>query len=219
MERTSTGLNRLSKIALIVIALCSLVRASQQSVTQAKAGNCDRRIGPHWEESLKQFDPNNHVLNTILVKISTARIHLTEFSLRLPSLLFGVLYLIAAYRISRRWFGQGRMFLAVLGLLTLNPLILDAMSEARGYGMSLACWMWAVDLVTAGGSMNAAGVLIGLSVAGSLAFLAPAVALIAACIGRRKLEYMPHLSFLVAFLVLLLPLNHAERDLITSGAT
>src|SRR5262249_17140777 len=30
---------------------------------------------------------------------------------------------------------------------------------------------------------------------------------------------MPHLSFLVAFLVLLLPLNHAERDLITSGAT
>jgi len=219
MERTSTGFNRLSKIALIAIALWSLVRASTQSVTPGEAWNYDRHIGPHWEESLKQFDPNNHVLNTILVKISTARIHLTEFSLRLPSLLFGVLYLIAAYRLSRRWFGQGRMFLAVLGLLTLNPLILDAMSEARGYGMSLACWMWALDLVTAGGSMNAAGVLIGLSVAGSLAFLAPAVALIVACIGRRKLEYMPHLSFLVAFLVLLLPLNHAERDLITSGAT
>ena len=219
MERTSTGLSKLAKLGLIAIALWSLVRASTQSVTPAEAWNYDRHIGPEWQQSLAQFDPNNHVLNTIMVKISTARIHLTEFSLRLPSLLFGVLYLIAAYRISRRWFGEGRLFLAVLGLLTLNPLILDAMSEARGYGMSLACWMWALDLVTAGGSMNVAGALLGLSVAGSLAFLAPSIALMFACIGRRKLEYMPVLAFLVAFLLLLLPLNHAERDVITTGAT
>src|SRR5262249_13016919 len=153
----------------IVIFAWSVFRAATQSVTPGEAWNYDRFIGPHWNESLGQFDTNNHILNTILVRISTARIHLTEFSLRMPSLLFGALYLWAAYRISRRWFGSGRMFLAVLGILSLNPLILDAMSEARGYGMALSCWMWTLELVASGGSMAMAGVLLGLSVSGSLA--------------------------------------------------
>jgi hypothetical protein len=137
----------------------------------------------------------------------------------MPSLLFGALYLWAAYRISRRWFGEGRMFLAVLGLLTLNPLILDAISEARGYGMALACWMWAIELVASGGSMEWAGVLLGLSVSASLSFLAPAAALILVAAGRRKLGYMPHLAALTAFVLLVLPLNHAGMDVITTGAT
>ena len=48
---------------------------------------------------------------------------------------------------ARRWFGDGLMFLVVTGLLTLNPVVVDAMSEARGYGMALACWMWALELI------------------------------------------------------------------------
>ena len=39
------------------------------------------------------------------------------------------------------------MFLTVIGLLTLNPLVVDALSEARGYGMAMACWMWALELI------------------------------------------------------------------------
>lgn len=219
MERTSTGLTRIAKIGLVAIFVWSVLRAVTQSVTPGEAWNYDRFIGPHWQESLTRFDTNNHILNTILVRVSTARIHLTELSLRLPSLLFGVLYLLAAYRISRRWFGEQKMFLAVLGLLTLNPLILDAMSEARGYGMALACWMWAVELVVSGGSMEIAGVLLGLSVAGSLAFLAPATALILVARGRRKWGYMPQLAVLTAFVFLVLPLNHAEKEILTQGAS
>jgi hypothetical protein len=202
-----------------VIFAWSVFRAATESVTPGEAWNYDRFIGPHWNESLAQFDTNNHILNTILVRISTARIHLTEFSLRMPSLLFGALYLWAAYRISRRWFGSGRMFLAVLGILVLNPLILDAMSEARGYGMALACWMWALELVASGGSMAMAGVLLGLSASGSLAFLAPAAALMLVARGRRKWEYMPQLAILTAFMLLILPLNHAEKDILSQGAT
>jgi hypothetical protein len=219
MERTSTELTKLARAGLVTVFAWSVLRAVTQSVTPGEAWNYDRFIGPHWQEALSQYDSNNHILNTILVRISTARIHLTELSLRLPSLLFGALYLLAAYRISRRWFGEGRMFLAVLGLLVLNPIILDSMSEARGYGMALACWMWAVELVAGGGSMAAAGVLLGLSVSSSLAFLAPATALILVAAARRKLGYMPHLAVLTAFMLLLLPLNHAGMDLVTQGAT
>jgi hypothetical protein len=219
MERTSTGLIRLAKLGLVLVFVWGLLRAVTQSVTPGEALNYDRFIGPHWNESLAQYDVNNRFLNTLLVRISTARIHLTEFSMRLPSLLFGALYMWAAYRISRRWFGGGRMFLAVLGLLVLNPLIMDAMSEASGYGMALTCWMWAVELVSSGGSLSIAGVLLGLSVSASFAFLAPAVALILLVASRRKLGYMPHLAFLTAFILLVLPLNHAEKDLINQGAT
>jgi hypothetical protein len=209
----------LARYGLVALFAWNVFRAVTQSVTPGEACNYDRFIGPHWQESLAQFDANNHFLNTLLVRISTARLHLTELSMRLPSLLFGALYLWVAYRISHRWFGKGRMFLAVLGLLVLNPLILDAMSEARGYGMALTCWMWALELVAGGGSVAVAGVLLGLSVSATLAFLAPATALVLVAKGRRSLGYMPHLALLTAFVLLVLPLNHAEMDIVTQGAT
>jgi hypothetical protein len=220
MERTSTGLNKLARIGLVAVFVWNVIRAVTQSVTPGEAVNYDRFIGPHWQESLSHYDSNNHFLNTLLVRISTARIHLTELSLRLPSLLFGALYLWAAYRIARRWFGEGRVFLAVLGLLVLNPFVLDAMSEARGYGMALACLMWAIELAASGGSTAWAGVLLGLSVAASLSFLAPATALILVlALSRQKLGYMPHVALLTMFVLLVLPLNHAEIDTIRDGAT
>src|ERR1051326_9175038 len=108
MERISTGSIRIARIGLIAVFAWSVFRAVTQSVSVGEAWNYDRYIGPHWRESLAQYESNNHFLNTLLVRISTARIHLTEFSLRMPSLLFGALYLWAAYRLARRWFGEGR---------------------------------------------------------------------------------------------------------------
>ena len=92
-------------------------------------------------------------------------------------------YLWVVFRMARRWFGDGLPFLAVIGLLTLNPLVVDALSEARGYGMALACWMWALELILesvqsfSAAKLNLAAMCLGLSVAASLAFAAPAVCL------------------------------------------
>ena len=226
MERTSTTSINLARAGLFGLFAWGVVRAVTQSVTAGEAWNYNRYIGPEWRESLSRFDCNNHVLNTLLVRISTWRIHLTEFSLRLPSLLFGTLLMVVAYRIARRWFGSGAMFLAVLGLLVLNPLVVDAMSEARGYGMGLAAWMWAFELVTREGDGERSkgalpGVLLGLSVGASLAFLPPAVALIIVAVLRRSpsFRYVPHLAFLTAFVLLVLPVNHAEISVLAEGAT
>jgi hypothetical protein len=43
------------------------------------------------------------------------------------------------------------------------------------------------------------------------------VALILVARGRRKWGYMPQLALLTAFVFLLLPVNHAERDTLTQG--
>ena len=232
MEPTSTASIRFARWFLAALVAINLYRAMTQSVTPGEAWNYHRFIGVTWTESLAHFDVNNHVLNTLLVRISTARFHLTELSLRLPSLLAGVFYLWVVFRLARR-FGAGLPFLAVLGLLTLNPLVVDALSEARGYGMALACWMWALELILesvesfSAQKLNLAAMCLGLSVAASLAFAAPACALLAVTLvwmsGAPESKgwrlALPQVAFLTAFVLLAIPLNHAEWKTLAVGAT
>lgn len=233
MEPNSTASIKIARWYLTAIVALNLYRAMTQSVTPGEAWNFDRFIGPAWNEALSRYDVNNHVLNTLLVRISTARFHLTELSLRLPSLLAGLMYLWVAFRLSRRWFGDGLAFLAVLGLLTLNPVVIDALSEARGYGMAMAGWMWALALMLESSQafsppkLRAASLLLALSSTASLAFLAPACALLLVCLvwlrgvpeaAGRRLSLVP-IFVLTLFVVLVIPLNHAEWKTLGVGAT
>ena len=130
MEPTSSASIKAARWFLAALLAVSVFRAMTQSVTPARPGITTGFIAPAWAEALSRFDVNNHVLNTLLVRISTARFHLTELSLRLPSLLAGVLYLWVVFRLARRWFGEGAAFLAVVGLLTLNPMVVDALERS-----------------------------------------------------------------------------------------
>ena len=218
----------LARWLLGLLVLISVVRAMTQPVTPEEAWNYDRYIGSTWKEAFSRFDVNNHVLNTLLVRTSTARIHLTELSLRLPSLLAGILYLLAVYRLARRWFGDGAVFLAVVCLLACNPLVVDGLSEARGYGMALSAWTWALCLILeavqqfSGRKLNLAGMCLGLSVAASLAFAAPACALLlisALWFGAEgRQNRMAQIAFLTLFVLLVIPLNHAEWATLGVGA-
>src|ERR1019366_9571243 len=182
----------------------------------------------------------NHVLNTLLVRLSTSQFHLTELSLRLPSLLAGVFYLWVVFRMARRWFGDGPQCLAVVGLLTLNPVVVDALSEARGYGMALACWMWALELLLESvesfspQKLKLAAVCLGLSVAATLAFAAPALALLVVFLawsksgagaqpavppGRIPGQVFVLIFLLTAFVLLAIPLDRAEWTTLAVGAT
>ena len=230
MEPTSTASIRTARWLLGGLLAVNLYRAMTQSVTPGEAWNYYRFIGPEWAEALSRFDINNHVLNTLLVRISTACFHLTELSLRLPSLLAGVLYLWVVWRMARRWFGDGLVFLAVVGLLTLNPLVVDALSEARGYGMALDSWMWALELILesvesfSAAKLNLAAMFLGLSVAASLAFAAPAVALLAVFVAgtgwaRTAGRAFAAIFFLTAFILLVIPINHAEWKTLAAGAS
>jgi hypothetical protein len=233
MEPTSTASIRTARWFLAALVAINVYRAMTQSVTPGEAWNYHRFIAPPWAQALASFDVNNHVLNTLLVRISTTQFHLTELSLRLPSLLAGVLYLWVVFRMSRRWFGDGLPFLAVVGLLSLNPVVVDALSEARGYGMALASWMWALELILESiesfsvQKLNLAAMCLALSVSATLAFAAPACALLVVLLlwfggaaEFRGLRWvLPQVFFLTAFVLLAIPLNHAEWKTLGVGAT
>jgi hypothetical protein len=236
MEPTSTASIKTARWFLAALLAVNLYRAMTQSVTPGEAWNYHRFIAPEWADALAGFDVNNHVLNTLLVRISTARFHLTELSLRLPSLLAGGLYLWVVFRMARRWFGDGLPFLAVIGLLTLNPLVVDALSEARGYSMALACWMWALEMILESvesfsvQKLNLSAMCLGLSMAASLAFAAPAIALLVVFLlwsrssGRAGASAcqpgaLALIFLLTAFVLLAIPLNHAEWKTLAVGAT
>jgi uncharacterized membrane protein len=224
MERTSTASIKTARWFLAALVAVNLYRALTQSVTPGEAWNYNQYIAPPWAEAFSRFDINNHVLNTLLVRISSARFHVTETVLRLPSLLAGVLYLWVVYRMARRWF-SGLAFLPVIGLLTLNPLVIDALSEARGYGMALACWMWALELVLESlesfsvQKLNLSAMCLGLSVVASLAFTAPACALLVVSLFWTRGRTLALIAFLTAFVLLVIPLNHAEWKTLAVGAT
>ena len=203
-----------------------------QSVTPGEAWNYDRFIAPDVDTSRSaRFDVNNHVLNTLLVRISTARFHLTELSLRLPSLLAGVFYLWVVFRMARRWFGSGLPFLAVVGLLTLNPMVVDALSEARGYGMALACWMWALELMLESAEsfslrkLNLSAMCLGAERSCLLgirrACRRPADCLPRLVVRRKRAHAitLTLIFFLTMFVLLVIPLNHAEWKTLGIGAT
>ncbi len=242
MEPDSTASTKIARSLLAALFAVNVYRAATQSCTPDEAVTYNRFVGPPLREALSVMTANNHVLNTLLAIISTSYFHLTDLALRLPSVLCGALYFWAVYRLSRRTFGTGPLFLAAVALLTLNPLVLDHLSAARGYGMAMAFWLLAFELMleylelnqpiavdNINLKINLAAVCLGLSVASSLAFIVPVAALgcsFALWVRAGQAGRRSHLwrrfaipAFVAAFLVLVIPLNRADFATFNIGAT
>lgn len=83
-----------------------------------------------------QIHANNHLLNTILTRISLITLGSKEVYLRLPNVMAGVLYLCSAFKISQL-LSQRFLRIVLFSSLVLNPFILDFFSLSRGYGLAL----------------------------------------------------------------------------------
>ena len=85
---------------------------------------------------LGPVNSNNHLLNTILIKLFTASLGNSEFVIRIPALIGHALYLIASYNILKL-FLQGKKFVIGFVLMIISPFLLDFFSCARGYSLGL----------------------------------------------------------------------------------
>jgi 4-amino-4-deoxy-L-arabinose transferase-like glycosyltransferase len=214
-------------LLLAVVLSVNVYRASTQSITSDEAFAQSLFLTGSWTHLFDSFDACHHVLHTILCKLSVSLFGLSEFTLRIPSLLGGLLYLVTVFRLSRRVFGEGRLFLLSAALLTLNPLMLDYMSAARGYGLALGLFLWAMYqmLLYAGEDADRrlifkTGLGLGLAVAANLTLLVPGTALAVIFLAvlvsdRRTSEAID--SFVVpgivtSFVIVVLPLTKAHRD-------
>jgi hypothetical protein len=173
-------------IGVLVVAQ-SGYRAAHQAIAHDEACTYNWFIAE--PANVFNYDPNNHVLATYLEMASVAALGANELTLRLPTLLAALLYAGAVVVFVRIAVPSPAWAIATGALLLLNPLVLDYLTEARGYGLALAFLLSSLDftllalLARPGDAAHArrwwllASLALGLCVASSLAFLIVAVCL------------------------------------------
>lgn len=183
-----------------LIFAVNVYRAATQSVTHDEGVTYENFIAAPWTVVFNSYDANHHVLHTILCKVFVDFLGVWPFTLRLASVLSGLLYLFMVFRICERLFGEGWYLLLSALLLSLNPYLLDFLSAARGYGMAVAFLFWALwemlEWLRDPQTQRAvrAGVALGLSVAANLVLAPPAAGLalmFLAAIWKQRRSFQP----------------------------
>lgn len=235
-KRSVAELLGLALIAL-VFAL-NVYRAAVQSCTIDEAFTYNEFASKPIAQILTlPYDANNQVLHTILCRWVMKLLGVSELSLRIPSLLGGLLFLAMCYRLCRLYFGNGWLFLVTFSALALNPFTLDYLSVARGYGLAAGLLLAAIDQLSRHllepewnrRRLTRASFALGLSVAANLTFVIPAVAVALVFLHlemweNRRLSFWNAVNQLIlpgtvaAAVILLLPLIRATRDNFYFGA-
>jgi len=223
---------RLTVLLLLALFSLNVYRAWTQSITIDEAYTYDLYVAGKAEDIFKVYIANNHVLHSILCRISVWLFGLSEFTMRIPSLLGGLFYMVTILRLCRYVFGDGWLSLLSFALLSMSPAVLDYMSAARGYGLALAFFFWAalhmivyrVDRREA--SLAKAAIGLALAVASNLTFAFPGAALgmiftlwlIRESQTRLAVDRFLVPGVVVTFAILVAPLTHAAKDSFHFGA-
>ncbi len=223
------GAVALQAALVAAVFLLNLYRAVHQSITYDEAWTYLHYASRPWGKVLGTFEANHHVLHTYLVKAACGLLGPSQFVLRIPSLLAGLVFAVNAMRLANLFMPPSHT-LAQLGFLALvlNPLTLDFLSVARGYSLALAILSCAVvesirlvsDAEPRPRRFALLGVYLALSVCANLTFLYSSSALFLAVVILCRLERRMSLklalraalpAILIAGLILCLPLSHAVR--------
>jgi hypothetical protein len=199
--------------ALARLAVCCY-RAAHQSLTVDEATTYLKFVSGPWRKLFGRYDANNHILSSVLIKLSVTLAGLSEFKLRLPSLIAGFFLTVGVFWILKgvkswplRW--------AAFALVCLHPLLFDFSIAARGYSLSLVFFVWGLYFCMER-RYALAGVLLGLSIAANLSILFPVLALmlIVAAFERRIKPILNLVvpALLLAALITYPSLRRAHKD-------
>jgi hypothetical protein len=123
----------------------AVIRATMQAVTLDEAYTYLYFVATPLKTVLSS-SANNHVLNTLLMRIATGVFGTSALTVRAPALLGGTLYILASYFLCRTITGRFEVQLPVFICLVYNPFIFDFMVAARGYGIADALLMTVVAI-------------------------------------------------------------------------
>ena len=210
---------------LAAVLTVNVYRAATQSITLDEAFTYEHFVAPPFYQVMTSYTANHHVLNSLLAKVSTGIFGVSEFTLRIPSLLGGLIYLLAVraivlYVFSAEW------AIAAFALLSLNPLITDYLIAARGYGLALGFLMAAL-LFFLKPAWYRGGISMGLTLAANLAFVIPVAAvgcMVALSASGRKqigrfLERVLVPAVVIPFVAYVVPLSRTNPTHFYWGAT
>jgi hypothetical protein len=135
--------------ALLLAALfvVSIYRAATQSISHDEAVIFEWLLSGPWSQVLNGVHGNHHVVTDLLSKLMITLFGTSEFALRVPALAGALLYFYSVFQISAFLFGGGLFFLLSVALLSLNPFVLDYLCCARGYGLALGLFFYALHEV------------------------------------------------------------------------
>gem|GEM_PF-374174 len=138
-------LNALYFLVAALFFIYVLVRAFSVGATIDEIATMEGARDLSFLDIISQSHPtaNNHVLNSLLIKVLFPMSASSLAIVRLPNVLSFILYLHWGYKIS---FGKLSSFvgLGCFALLMCNPFLLDFFSLARGYGLALGFMMGAL---------------------------------------------------------------------------
>jgi hypothetical protein len=174
---------RTERAAAIALALARLLfcayRAAEQSITIDEAYTYERFLAGGWGAIYGKYDANNHVLYSILAKLSMQTLGLSEFALRLPSLIAGFFLVLGIFELLRIAVRSPAVRWVAFVALSLHPLLLDFSIAARGYGIALAFLVWSIYFAMRRGYL-ASGSLLGLAISANLTMVFPAAGVLGA---------------------------------------
>ncbi|MDZ4839647.1 MAG: hypothetical protein SGJ04_06535 [Bacteroidota bacterium] len=119
----------------------TVIRAWKLDITADEASTVMNYATNTWNEvftNINQPSANNHILNTILIKIFGLVFGYQTFAVRIPNLLALIVYILASFRIVNLLFVSNSLRLFSFTILVCNPYLLEMFGLARGYGLSIA---------------------------------------------------------------------------------
>lgn len=137
--------------ALGLFFMCYLFqRASLLSMTHDESGTTDMAVVPALEimfSPLQFQTANNHILNSLLMKLCVWLFGYKEWAVRLPNVLSFLLYFSSSVWLMNRLTKD--LFIRIAGIFILCsvPYLLDFFALARGYGLANAFGMAAIVLL------------------------------------------------------------------------
>ena len=155
-------------------------RANNQSIVGDEAASFNYYLNGSWVNLYLQKAPNVHILYSLASKLSLTVLGLSEFALRLPSVVAGLFLMLGIWRILER--SPSRLVRwAVYLVFLLNPLLLDFSVVGRGYVLALALLAWSIHFAMQK-RWTHAGILLGLSISANFTCAFAAAGLIAATV-------------------------------------
>ena len=226
MERTTF------LVLTTLVGLYLAVRAWLLPMTHDEAATCFNHVPRLVVDTLtfqKEANPNNHILNTLCIKMMVGLFGWNQLTARLPALIGGFLYLWASNRLARRISTHSGVRIFALVLLLGNPFLLEFFALARGYGLAAGLMLTAIYQASLFAEWNErryalrAVVLAGLSVYANftlLLFFAHFVALLFALPAQANRGWKafwetnrPALKALAVFILLwIVPLQRLSKD-------
>ncbi|HTS50082.1 MAG TPA: hypothetical protein VMH05_19180 [Bryobacteraceae bacterium] len=173
--------NRAALICLAIAALCIVViRACLQSITVDEADSFlqyARNPQPsHWWPV-----SDNHVLNSLLMRLAAAIFGVSNLTVRLPAILGALLYIGSAFYLCLLITDRRLLQWLLFSCLVFNPMLLDYLVAARGYSLAIGFFLAALAVIASAMMNNGGGanlsrksawisVLLALSCSANLSF-------------------------------------------------